>query len=136
MFRMDSNLQKRQEDFLRNYHDFRRKVKMYILNSKFEENLYELSLNFEIEQIEYEIVLALNLINSLPQPSNESSSSYRRNVQFRFTSNSKLLKHILMMASMQNQCARADIKIKDNQEQIEGLVMLQKQYTGKVPLIL
>ena len=121
---------------MRNYHDFRRKVKMYFLNSKFEENLYELSLNFEIEQIEYEIVLALNLINSLPQPSNESSSSYRRNVQFRFTSNSKLLKHILMMASMQNQCARADIKIKDNQEQIEGLVMLQKQYTGKVPLIL
>ena len=74
---MDPQTQKRQDDFLRNYQDFRSKTNEYIKNSKLEENLYKLCLSFEIEKVEHEIVLTLNLVRCLPA---------RENVQFRFAS--------------------------------------------------
>ena len=37
---MDPQMQRRQDDFLRKYQDFRSKTMEYIKNSKLEENLY------------------------------------------------------------------------------------------------
>ena len=88
---MDPLMQKRQDDFLRNYQTFRSKAKEYIKNSKLEANLYQLSLSFEIDKVEHEIVLTLNLVRCLP---------LRENAQFRFASNSRLLRHLLIMARL------------------------------------
>ena len=88
---MDPLMQKRQDDFLRNYQIFRSKAKEYIKNSKLEANLYQLSLSFEIDKVEHEIVLNLNLVRCLP---------LRENAQFRFASNSRLLRHLMIMARL------------------------------------
>ena len=88
---MDPLMQKRQDDFLRNYQTFRSKAKEYIKNSKLEANLYQLSLSFEIDKVEHEIVLTLNLVRCLP---------LKEKAQFRFASNSRLLRHLLIMARL------------------------------------
>ena len=62
---MDSKKQKRRDDFLRNYKNFRVQAKEYIMASKLEENMFQLSINFDIDGVQYEMILSLNLAKNL-----------------------------------------------------------------------
>ena len=62
---MDSKKQKRRDDFLRNYKNFRMQAKEYIKASKLEENMFQLSINFDIDGVQYEMILSLNLAKNL-----------------------------------------------------------------------
>ena len=62
---MDSKKQKRRDDFLRNYKNFRMQAKEYIMANKLEENMFQLIINFDIDGVQYEIILSLNLGKNL-----------------------------------------------------------------------
>ena len=62
---MDSKKQKRRDDFLRNYKNFRMQAKEYIMVNKLEENMFQLSINFDIDGVQYEMILSLNLAKNL-----------------------------------------------------------------------
>ena len=62
---MDFKKQKRRDDFLRNYKNFRMQAKEYIMANKLEENMFQLKINFDIDGVQYEIILSLNLAKYL-----------------------------------------------------------------------
>ena len=62
---MDSKKQKRRDDFLRNYKNFRMQAKEYIMANKLEENMFQLSINFDIDGVQYEMIISLNLAKNL-----------------------------------------------------------------------
>ena len=62
---MDFKKQKRRDDFLRNYKNFKMEAKEYIMVNKLDENMFQLSVNFDIDGVQYEIILSLNLAKNL-----------------------------------------------------------------------
>ena len=48
---MYSKKQKRRDDFLRNYKNFRMQAKEYIKANKLEENMFKLNINFDIDGV-------------------------------------------------------------------------------------
>ena len=48
---MDSKKQKRRDDFLRNYKNFRMQAKEYIMANKLEENMFQIIINFDIDGV-------------------------------------------------------------------------------------
>ena len=59
---MDPRKQKRKEDFLRNYKNFRRQAREYTKAHQFEASPHRLLIEFEVDRVQYEIELTLNLL--------------------------------------------------------------------------
>ena len=124
---MDCKMEQRKVDFLRNYKDFRRHAKEYTKAHKIRENLYRLTLYFNVDRVQHEIVLTLNLLEELP---------IAENVPFQLGSGSKVFGYVMNMARLQNQFINAKACLPGNSAQLEGLGEIQRQYAGKQPLVL